>query len=167
MRGPAAADEGVLDRVDVDRAAVRVLRPALRALDVAAVERGGVVRLDRAKVAGPVDVDRHHAPDREAGLVEPAHHRQHRAGNVSVDDEPAGMHPAVEAPVTRRDDPELVEPDRAAWTPGDPCHLLPERSANRVDPPIEGARIASRHSFTWQGGWHEHDCDADRDDPGG
>ena len=59
VRGASAGDVRVLDRVDVDRAPVRMLGPAARALDVAAVERGGVVGLDRAEVAAAVRVDGH------------------------------------------------------------------------------------------------------------
>ena len=48
MRRPAPGHVRVLDRVDVERPPVRVLRPPPRALDVAAVERRRVVGLDRA-----------------------------------------------------------------------------------------------------------------------
>ena len=60
----------VLDRVDVDGAAVGVLGVARRPLDEAAVEGRGVVGLDRAEVAAAVRVDRLEPPDREPGRVE-------------------------------------------------------------------------------------------------
>ena len=44
---------------------VRMVRPARRPLDVAAVEGRRVVGLDRAEVARAVRVDRNHPPDRE------------------------------------------------------------------------------------------------------
>ena len=100
---------GVLDRVQVDRAAVRVLRPARRALDVATVERGRVVGLDRAEVARAVGIDRDHAPNREPRRVEPAENAEHRTGDVAVDDEPPGVHTRVEAPMARAHQPEVVK----------------------------------------------------------
>src|SRR6188472_4069538 len=69
-RCPGDGDVGILDRVQVDRAAVRMLRPARRPLDVAAVEGRRVVRLDRAEVTRAVRVDRDDPPDREAGRIE-------------------------------------------------------------------------------------------------
>ena len=58
----AALDVRVLDRVDVDRLAVRVHRPVLRARrdGEAAVERRRVVGSGRARVAAVEDVDRPH-----------------------------------------------------------------------------------------------------------
>ena len=54
MRGRAVrGDVRVLDRVQVDRPAVGVLRPAARPLDGAAVERRGVVGLDRRGSRSP------------------------------------------------------------------------------------------------------------------
>ena len=74
---PVGVDVRVLDRVEVDRAAVRVLRPARRAVDGPAVERGRVVGLDRAEVAAAVGVDGDHPADREARRVEAPEHREH------------------------------------------------------------------------------------------
>ena len=66
VTGAAARDVRVLERVEVDRPAVGVLRPVRRAGCRAAVEGRGVVRLDRAEVVAAIGLDRHHAPDREA-----------------------------------------------------------------------------------------------------
>ena len=68
-RVDAAGEQvGVLERIDVDRLAVGVSRPALRAGRdrVPAVERRGVVGRHRAIVAAVEGVDRLHAADREA-----------------------------------------------------------------------------------------------------
>ena len=98
---------GVLDRVDVDRLAVGVRRPALRAGRdrVAAVERRGVVGGHRAVVAAAVD-------RRPAACAGSGTARRRAAGRrpstspvtLAVDDERAGVRAAVEADVTRRAD---------------------------------------------------------------
>ena len=69
-RRAVGRDVRVLDRIEVDRAAVGVLRPVRRPGRAAAVEGRGVVGLDRAEVGAAVGLDRDHAPDREARAVE-------------------------------------------------------------------------------------------------
>ena len=129
MRGRAACgDVGVLDRVQVDRAAVRVLRPARRAVDVAAVEGRRVVRLDRAEVRAAVRVDREPSAGSGSAPRRGAAAPSTTSGSATsrCDDDPAGVHAPVEAPVTRRDEPELVEPERASAVPRD----VPPSGAN-------------------------------------
>ena len=108
----------VLDRVEVDRAAVRVLRPARRAVDGPTVEGGRVVGLDRPEVARAVGVDGDHPPDRKTGPVQAPEDREHVRGDVAMDDDPPAVHVAVEAPVPRADETEIgrAGPDTPAAT---------------------------------------------------
>ena len=111
-RDGRAADVGVLDRVDVDRLAVGVHRPARRAADEAAVEAGRVVGGHRSVVVAAVGRDRPEPPDREARGPEPAEDGRRRRGatrratTIAPD-----VRLAVEAPV--RD----VRPSAAAPAP--------------------------------------------------
>ena len=131
-RRAVGVDVRVLDRVQVDRASVRVLRPAARALDRTAVESRRVVRLDRAEVAAAVGVDRHHPADREPRRVKPPEHaRDDRCATSRCTIRRPGAHRPVEAPVARADEPELVEPDRAARSPRDAGHRRAERGRER------------------------------------
>ena len=134
----AVLDVRVLDRVDVDRAAVRVLRPAAGAGRAAAVERRRVVGLDRAEVASAVGLDRDDLPDREPRGVQAPEHRPQRARRRLVDDEPAGTAPAVEPPVADREQPEVAERDRAAGPPRDARHQCTLLRRERSDLPDEG-----------------------------
>ena len=131
----AAADVGVLDRVDVDRVPVGMLRPAARARRRAAVEGRGVVGLDRVEVAAAVVVDEAHAPDREAGVVEPPQDRHDRARRVGVDDQVARVGAPVEAAVA---DGELVDrgPGVVAERKADPRRLAD--AAERPQGPVTG-----------------------------
>ena len=114
VRRAAARDVRVLDRVDVDRAPVGVVRPVARARRRTAVERRRVVGLDRAEVVAAVGVDREHAADREARVVEGAEGADDRGRRIAVDDQAPAVRPAVEADVGERDEPQVVERDRAA-----------------------------------------------------
>ena len=125
----AVLDVRVLDRVDVDRAAVRVLRPAARAGRAAAVERRRVVGLDRPEVAAAVGVDRDDLPDREPRGVQAPEHRPQRARRRLVDDEPAGAAPAVEPPVADRELPEVARARR-----GSPAATRPPSSVRAASP---------------------------------
>ncbi len=118
-RHPCALDVRVLDRVDVDRPAVGVLRPPLRPrrLGEAAVEAGGVVGRHRGVVAAAVGVDPDHPPDREARAVEAAEHGDDVRGRVAVDDELADPPATGEVPVREPEQPQLGRRDRAARPP--------------------------------------------------
>src|SRR4051794_41889520 len=70
VRSAPVRDVRILDRVDVEREAVCVLRPAPLTGRAAAVERRRVVGLDRAVVAAAVVVDEPHPADREPAAVE-------------------------------------------------------------------------------------------------
>jgi len=72
VRGASVGHVRVLDGIEVECAAVRMLGPTAGALHVAAVESRGVVRLDRAEVAAPVGIHWCHAANREAVGVQPA-----------------------------------------------------------------------------------------------
>ena len=74
----ASRDVRVLHRVDVDGAAVRMLRPAARSARKPAVEGGSVVGGVHAVVVRPVGLRQAHVPDREALVVESAHHTENR-----------------------------------------------------------------------------------------
>jgi hypothetical protein len=118
-----------------------VLGPAGGAADEAAVERRGVVRLDRAEVAGAIGVDRKRAPDREALGVERAEGADYGSSDFTVDHEPAGVLLAVEAPVRERHEPEVAQRDGAASMPRDTGHAPSlggvdalDRAAERCSP---------------------------------
>src|SRR5437588_12676562 len=102
--------------------AVGVLRPVRGAGGGAAVERRRVVGLDRAEVAAAVVVDRLHAEDREARVVEPVEGGDDRRGRVLVDDEPSDVRGRVEYTVAQPHQPELCDRDGTAGTPGASGH---------------------------------------------
>ena len=132
MRDSAAcADIGVLDRVDVDRQAVGVIRPVRGAGGVAAVEGGRVVGLDRAKVAAPVSVHELHAPDREAGAVELLESGDDLPRHRAVDDQSARVRAAVESSVAECQQAQARERHGAAAVPRDPGHLRAQRRTER------------------------------------
>ena len=115
----AALEVRVLDRVDVDRQPEGMHRPALRPgpNDVAAVEAGGVVVIERALVLPLVGVDRSHPPDRKALDVEPPENVHDLGDDAGVDHERPTMGGAFEAPVRQPHPPQLRRPDRAALVP--------------------------------------------------
>ena len=94
-----------------------MLRPARRAVDEAAVERGGVVRLDRAEVLPPYASIGTIRRIGEPLGVEAAQDREDVGGDVAVHDDPPGAVAAVEAPVRRRDDAQVTQRNRAAGPP--------------------------------------------------
>jgi hypothetical protein len=98
---PAALEVWVLDRVDVDREAERVHRPALRpgADHVTAVEGGRVVGGKRALVHPAVGVDGPQPANRKAGVVEAAEDAYDVADGRGVDDHRPRVSTRVEAPV--------------------------------------------------------------------
>ena len=114
-----ALEVGVLDRVDVDRLAVGVHRPAFGARRdrVTAVERRGVVGRHRAVVAAAEAGDRLHPADREPRGVETAKDDLDVVRHAPVDDERAGVRAAVEADERDADDAKLRRPHRAAGPP--------------------------------------------------
>jgi hypothetical protein len=137
MRRSTGRDVGILDRVHVDRAAVRVLRPAGRPVDVAAVERRGVVGLDRLKIAAPERVDGDHAPDRESRSIERAEDADDLAGDVRVHDQAPETRLPVEAPVRKRQHPKIAQRHGTAGAPRDTGHATRLRRVDTGDRPAE------------------------------
>src|ERR687888_336600 len=116
---PTTLEVRVLYRVDVDREAVGVARPALWpwADHVAAVEPGGVVGLERALVDPAVCIDGAQAADREARPIEPAENADDVPDDRHVHDDSAGVRAAVEAPVRQPHPSQPSRRDRAAAVP--------------------------------------------------
>ena len=121
----AAADVGVLPRVDVDRKPVGMHRPRTRAAchrcratgRLPAVEGAGDVVVARTAAGRAVDV-REAAGDGSGNAARRACGRRARVDRPpGVDDELTGMRAPVEAPVRDREQPQVRQPDRAAGTP--------------------------------------------------
>ena len=125
VRRAAARDVRVLDGVDVDRAAVRVLRPARRPGGRPAVEGRGVVGLDAREVVAAVGLDGPHPPDREARAVEGPERRHDVARGAVVNHQGAAVETAVEADERQAHVAQGGGPDRAARPPHARRHLLP------------------------------------------
>ena len=134
---------GVLDRVEVDRPPVGVHGPAPGAGDETAVEGRGVVGRHRAPVVGAVAVDQLHAPDRVPDPVEAPHHREHRLVLGPVDDQPAVMGLAVEAPVAQLEQAQPRVVDRAPRVPGAADDPLLDPALDRPRAALERGRAGS------------------------
>jgi hypothetical protein len=129
-----AAPVGVLERVDVDGQAVGMGRPAGLLAGGAADEGGGVVA-----VPGRVGVQvggghRPHLLDREPGPVEPGEHRDDVGGDPPVDDQLAGVGPAVEAAEADRD---IAQVPRATGQPGFQVSPIRARIAGLIGTTVE------------------------------
>ncbi|HEU4739124.1 MAG TPA: hypothetical protein VFS54_08605 [Solirubrobacterales bacterium] len=57
-----------------------------------------------------------------------------------MDDEAAAVDLAVEPPVRHPQQPQAIEPDRAATVPGDAGHPLPQLWPDRLSAAVEGGR---------------------------
>jgi hypothetical protein len=90
---------------------------AAAAGDEAAVEDGGVVGGHAAVVVGAVGIDEPHLANWIAEPEEGAHRAEHRRRRVAVDDQPAAVNLAVEAPMGEGKQAQLAEPNRAAEQP--------------------------------------------------
>ena len=122
LAGAAAAHIGVLDRVEVDRPPVGVVRPVAGARATGrrhrppALERAADVPC-RPRRRRAVHVDEAQVADPEALVVEHAEDAPQRVRVRAPDHELAGRHSAVEAPVADRQEPQLGERDGTAWPP--------------------------------------------------
>ena len=152
VRHPAP-DIRILERVEVDRVPVGVVRPRARALPARARRRHRVAALERTAdivvlrlIAGrPVHLGEAHVPDREPQRVQLAKDAHQRPRHVLVDDELAHVPPPVEADRRHAEQPELGQRDRAARVPdvrGLELRLLVRRQ--RTDRVLERRRRRSR-----------------------
>src|SRR4051812_2383643 len=121
----AAADVGILGRVEVDGESVRVHGPvarppaagAGRRNRLAALERGRDVAVAWAAAARPVQLGEADVADREAQPVEPLEDPLERVCGAAVDHERAGVQPTVEAAVGDGEQPQVGTRHRAAAVP--------------------------------------------------
>ena len=110
---------GVLDRVDVDRPAVGVLRPPRGAGHEPTVEARGVVGRHRARVAAAERRDRLYAAEREARVVEAAEIRVRQVlpeGDVPEEAHARVREPALQLAMRGQRKP-MWEPTRRAAIP--------------------------------------------------
>ena len=158
----ATPDVRVLERVDVDRGAPRVVREGTAAGDLAAVERRRVVGRHRGVVITVVALDALHPRDREALGEHRAEHAGDVCRDIPVDHELTVVDLPVEAPVRHPDDPQVVDRHGTTGSPGDTAHLLGECGVDGRDRGDErrrrrGARPERRARRTPCRGGHAHE----------
>src|SRR4051812_48408623 len=112
-----ASDVRVLHRIDIDSAAVGVLRPRVGPCHVTAIERGGVVGAPRAVIARAVMIDELHPADLEVVVPHRAERVYERGRGVLVHDYSAHVSVAVEAVEAGSDHPKIPERDGTAVVP--------------------------------------------------
>ena len=139
----------VLDGVDVDGQAVRVLRPrrawAPRGDYRAAVEARRVVPIVvRVVVVGPVLHGQVHLVDPEPGIEQLPERRHHSTSDRPVHHHQTLVHLAVEPPIPEGQKAELPDGHGAPGVPGRASHLRLEVGREVRDRPLEPRRERRR-----------------------
>src|SRR5215218_10185851 len=135
-----AAHVRVLDRVEVDRVAVGVVRPVAAARPAGARGRDRLAAVEGARdvrlvgvAAARVHVLELHVPDGEVQLVEAAEDAREWLGDVVADDELPRRRLAVPGPVRDRQQPKVPELDGATGPPIARRQLGAERLRQAAD----------------------------------
>ena len=140
----------ILQRIDVEGAAVGVLRPTTPARDRTTIERGRVVGLCRSVVVACVVVDESHVCDRESTRVHAAKRGRDGRDGVGVDDEFSGVRYAVETPVIQPHISELAEWYGASRAPRNPRDAALDAGRDGLrGVPIQIGRVVNGTPRSW------------------